>query len=195
MGLLSYGKVALLFVNRRFLEIFGYERFDDVLKTEKYAAVHPDDRERVTQINQRRMRGEPAPARYEFKGIRKDGTSVDIEASVAPITYLGDAASLLYLRDVTERKRAEEALRNSQKELQTIMDVAPVAVIWADRDGNIPYINHKFHELFGYTLEDIPTTADFRRLAYPGQRMLLRCTLTGHLSKRNNSSRGEKLSP
>jgi two-component system NtrC family sensor kinase len=58
-------------------------------------------------------------------------------------------------------------LRNSQKELQTIMDTAPVAVTWSDINGNRQYINRAFHELFGYALEDIPTTTDFRRLAFP----------------------------
>jgi PAS domain S-box-containing protein len=156
-----------LFANSKFLEIFGYDQFEDILKTEKYATVHPDDRERVTEINQRRMRGEPTPARYEFRGIKKDGTPVDIEASVAPIIYLGSSASLIYFRDITEQKRAEEALLNNQKELQTIMDAAPVAVSWSDIETKeIQYINNKFTELFGYTLEDIPTIDDWCRLAY-----------------------------
>ncbi|MBA7616138.1 Adaptive-response sensory-kinase SasA [subsurface metagenome] len=65
----------------------------------------------------------------------------------------------------TERKRAEKALRESQQELQALMDSSPVAISWADMQGNIQYINRKHHELFGYTLEEIPIVAEWQRQA------------------------------
>ena len=66
-----------------------------------------------------------------------------------------------------ERKRAEEELRENEKRLQALMDASPVGISWADMEGNIKYCNRKFSELFGYTLEDIPTVTEWRRLAYP----------------------------
>lgn len=69
--------------------------------------------------------------------------------------------------DITRRKQAEEALQEKERQLQTLMDNSPVAVTWADMKGNIQYINHKFHELFGYTLDDIPTTTVWHERAYP----------------------------
>jgi PAS domain S-box-containing protein len=68
-------------------------------------------------------------------------------------------------RAVEEKQRAEQSLRESQQELQALMDASPVAISWADLQGNIRYINHKHHELFGYTLEDIPTIAEWQRQA------------------------------
>jgi PAS domain S-box-containing protein len=47
------------------------------------------------------------------------------------------------------------------------MDALPMAISWADLNGNIEYNNRKFRELFSYTVEDIPTIAEWRRLAYP----------------------------
>lgn len=75
-------------------------------------------------------------------------------------------------RAVEEKQRTEEALRKSQQELQSLMDASPIAISWADLEGNIQYINRKHNELFGYTLEDIPTVADWQRQADqdPGQR-------------------------
>jgi PAS domain S-box-containing protein len=61
----------------------------------------------------------------------------------------------------------EEALKKSQQELQTLMDASPIGICWADMHGNIQYNNRKFHELFGYTVEDIPNIAEWRRQAYP----------------------------
>jgi PAS domain S-box-containing protein len=49
------------------------------------------------------------------------------------------------------------------------MDASPVAISWADMEGNLEYNNHKFRELFGYTVDDIPTIAAWRRLAYPDE--------------------------
>ncbi|MEJ2201126.1 MAG: diguanylate cyclase, partial [Desulfuromonadaceae bacterium] len=69
--------------------------------------------------------------------------------------------------EVEERKRTEDALRGSQTRLQVILDSFPVGIGWADADGKVRYVNRKFTELFGYALEDIPTIADWCRLAYP----------------------------
>jgi PAS domain S-box-containing protein len=64
-------------------------------------------------------------------------------------------------------KEAEEDVRRNGEKLQALMDASPMAIFWADMNGNIEYNNRKFRELFGYTVEDIPTIAEWRRLAYP----------------------------
>jgi len=71
------------------------------------------------------------------------------------------------VRDISERKRAEEALKESEQRLQALMDAAPVAITWADMEGNQRYINRRHYELFGYTLEEVPTVTEWRRRAYP----------------------------
>ena len=66
-----------------------------------------------------------------------------------------------------DRKRAEEDVRRNEEKLQALMDASPMAISWADMNGTVEYNNRKFRELFGYTVEDIPTIAEWRRLAYP----------------------------
>jgi len=75
-------------------------------------------------------------------------------------------ANEMLKREIAERKRAEEQLRENEKRLQALMDASPVGISWADIEGNIKYNNRKFRELFGYTVDDIPTIAEWRRLAY-----------------------------
>lgn len=104
-----------VYVNRQFLNMFGYERPEEVLGMTRFFTVHPDDRERVAALNLGRQRGEPVPARYEFKGIRKDGSILYVEVSATRIVYQGAPATLAYLRDVSERKQHEEERRQSQK--------------------------------------------------------------------------------
>lgn len=72
--------------------------------------------------------------------------------------------------EINERRRTEEALRNSQAQLQAILDSSPIGIGWSDVDGTVEYINQKFTELFGYTLDDIPTVEHWYLLAYPDDR-------------------------
>jgi diguanylate cyclase (GGDEF)-like protein/PAS domain S-box-containing protein len=51
-------------------------------------------------------------------------------------------------------------------QLKDILDFSPIGISWSDENGNIEYINHKFTELFGYTLEDIPTIEAWYKKAY-----------------------------
>ena len=71
--------------------------------------------------------------------------------------------------DVTERKRAEQALRESEAKLQAILDSSPVPIAWTDDSGRVEYINRKVTELFGYTLEDVPTVERWYAVAYPNE--------------------------
>jgi diguanylate cyclase (GGDEF)-like protein/PAS domain S-box-containing protein len=100
-----------IYVNRKFLEMFGYDSLHDVAGKSKYMTVHPDDRAMVIEYNGRRERGEPAPPRYEFKGIRKDGKAIFVEISVTATVYQGEPATFAYFRDISERKKMEEKLR------------------------------------------------------------------------------------
>ena len=107
-----------IYVNRKFLDMFGYDDPGEVIGTPPDYVVHPDDGEKVMGYYVRRRRGEPVPTRYEFRGLRKDGTGIHLEVSVAAVTYKGDPASLAFMRDVTERKEAEDALTRTKNELE-----------------------------------------------------------------------------
>ena len=99
-----------VYVNQRFLEMFGYESSKEIIGN-GHKEVHPDDRAMVTGYAGKRRLGEPVPSQYTFKGIRKDGSTLFIEVSVASIMFHGEPAELAYLRDITKRKEMEEKLR------------------------------------------------------------------------------------
>jgi PAS domain S-box-containing protein len=155
------------YVNRRFVEIFGYDKPEDVIGKPVFLFVHPDDRDKVITINQRRQRGEPVPSRYEYKGIKKDGKVIYIEVSATSIVYRGTPVYLVYLRDITERKVAEEALRNERNRFRTLSENAPFGIIMVDKEGVFEYINPKFKELFGYDLDEVPNGLEWFRKAFP----------------------------
>ena len=71
-------------------------------------------------------------------------------------------------RDITEYKRAEEALRESETKFRTIIEFSPVPKFLHDDAQNITFLNKAFVNLFGYTREDIPTLTDWWMKACPG---------------------------
>jgi PAS domain S-box-containing protein len=137
-----------VYVNQQFLNIFGYSSLDEIVGRERNIIVHPDCHELVTGYAKARQRGEYAPTRYEFKGIRKDGSAVDIEVSVNTILHKGEKAILAYLRDITDRRQAEEDLRESKERLfQQLIEKSPDAHLVIDESRHYVDCNQAALEL------------------------------------------------
>ena len=106
----------LLFVNQRTCELTGYSE-EELYNLDVFELVHPEDRERVREHAIKRRKGQ-APPRYEARLVRKDGTVRYGEFSVQAITYQGEYAAIGSIRDVTERKATEDALRAAKEEAE-----------------------------------------------------------------------------
>jgi PAS domain S-box-containing protein len=156
-----------VYVNRRYLEIYGYEGYEEIIGKPSSMVISSQDRDRVGTLNRQRQNGEAAPSRYAFKGLRKDGELIDIEASAVGITYGGLPASLAYLRDITERTRAEEALLTERRKFELLIERAPFGMVIAGKDGRFQYVNPRFTQLFGYSLVDIPDSSAWAQNAFP----------------------------
>lgn len=69
--------------------------------------------------------------------------------------------------DVTERKKAESALSQSEEKFRTLVEESPLGISLIDKNGYYKYINPEFIRIFGYTLEDLPTGSEWFKKAYP----------------------------
>lgn len=109
----------LRFVNKAFAEIFGFsspsEIIDHLIDIE---LVAPEDRERVTKNILNRESGAVAEMRYEFSGLRRDGSHIDLEVHGHRVEFEGKPAVTGILLDITERKRVEAALREAKAEVE-----------------------------------------------------------------------------
>jgi PAS domain S-box-containing protein len=152
------------YANKQFIKMFEFDSPEEVVGKSIKPTIHPDDIERVSDIINKRQRGEPVPSRYEFKGITKKGNIFYVEVSAANITYRGMSVYLIYLRDITERKRAEESLMKSHKELERLNKAktkavdhishelkTPLAVI----QGNIRLLKRKLEDTSPPAIESI----------------------------------------
>ena len=88
--------------------------------------IHPDDRDMVIDRHVRRMKGEELPHIYHFRIIHRDGNVRWVELNAVLINWKGKTATLNFLSDITERKRDEAALRESEniyRELSIVDDL------------------------------------------------------------------------
>ena len=114
---------VMKFVNTASLEIVGYTP-EELLGIDFLKMVTPEDREMVMKRYADRMAGKEVPSIYEIALIRKDGITVPVEVNATFINYEGRPADLVVIRDITERKRAEEELRRSNQELEHFAYIA-----------------------------------------------------------------------
>ena len=106
---------------------------------------------------------------FETRRRRKDGKILDVSLTLSAIkdregNVTGFSGAL---RDITEQKLAEAALRKSEETLRRILDQSPMATAIVAMDGTIEYINKKSIAIFGYLPEDIPTMDRWWVQAYP----------------------------
>ena len=96
----------MTFFNRRMLQLLGYEASE--LADRPFADVtHPEDRGYVMENYLRRIRGEDSPSQYEFRLVTKGGNLLFAEINVIVSEWEGEKASVCFIRDITDRKRAE----------------------------------------------------------------------------------------
>jgi len=105
---------------------------------------------------------------YEVEGYMATGEKRIGEMHGSLLRKKGKAAGVVVvLRDITERKRAEELLKKEREIFYSTLQEAPNGVVLIDKDGRYLYVNSEFTAITGYALEDIPTGKDWFLRAYP----------------------------
>ena len=92
--------------------------------------------------------------RFETRHRRKDGSLMDVEASVS---YLADQGGTIvcFMRDITERKHAEEVLRESEERFRTMANGAPIILWVTDTRGENQFVNRTYLEYFGVEFDAV----------------------------------------
>jgi len=105
------------FVNQEFADISGYS-IEEIIGTDFYRFVAPEDLEMVKDRYHRRQKGENVPNEYEFHAMRINGEKPVVNMKVGIVTYRGRAASMGILKDITEHKKVEESIKRYTRELE-----------------------------------------------------------------------------
>ena len=125
------------YFNKNYAELFGYSE-EEMKKQSIQTIVHPDDVDRVMRFHKNRILGKKAPSRYEFRGIRKDGSTLYLEVNASKLKEGNNIkGTRSYIWDITERKKAEEALQASEAFNFALFQHNPMEIIVVDYAGKI----------------------------------------------------------
>ncbi len=95
-------------------------------------------------------------AYFQFRHMRANGEIRDVEVHSGPVDFGGRRVLYSIVHDITERKRAEKALQQSEEKYRVIFDYAPVGIYQASRDGRIVTANAALARMLGYdTTEEL----------------------------------------
>ena len=127
--------------NRVLSERLGYTR-EELLAMPVAAINAPELRETIAERSAQIMR--EGSSVFETVHVRRDGVRFPVEVSARRIEFQGRPAILSVQRDISERKRTEEAMQQQATFLQQILDAIPIPIIAKDRDGRVTLANAEF---------------------------------------------------
>ena len=141
------------YVNPAATKITGYTR-DELLRMNFWEVIHQEFQELVKKRGMARQKGEKVPSRYEIKIQMKGGEERWVDYSARVTTFEQNPAVLGTAVDITERKRTEQALLESEERYRTLSEAAFEGII-ISVSGKLVMANQAFAEMFGYDSHEV----------------------------------------
>ncbi|HSE59485.1 MAG TPA: PAS domain S-box protein [Nitrospiraceae bacterium] len=148
--------LRLVYINDAFERLWGCPVAEHYRDPRHWlSVVHPNDRDRAAQAFERWMAGAPSYD-VEYRIVRPDRTERWIHDRGQRATDDRGTVTLLVgiARDITEQKKAEQALKATTQLLQTLVDASPLAIIVRDNDGKVASWNLAAEAMFGWSAEE-----------------------------------------
>ncbi len=144
---LSDGKLVI--ANRTLAEMFGYPSVDEFIAEFSFAEHYEDPAQRLQAIS--KLKHDP-DLKYELSLHKPDGSPITVQ-SAGRLHDDGEHLDFVIV-DITERKKAEDALRKSESRFRALATVSPVGIFHADTEGKVTYLNEKWCEIGDMSLEE-----------------------------------------
>jgi formate hydrogenlyase transcriptional activator len=156
--LVTDGDGIMRAANPRAEELFGYASQEligqpvEILVPKRFRASHPRHREDYNAAPRARQMG----AALNLFGVRKDGTEFPVDIMLKPISTDTGPAVVTFIRDATEQRAAQEALRQNDLRLRSIVEsISEYAIYLLDRDGHVMTWNPGAERIKGYKADEI----------------------------------------
>jgi len=139
-------------INSQVERLFGYNRQEligqsvEILVPERFRDAHPRHREAYN--SQASVR--PMGVGLQLFGRRKDGSEFPVDIMLSPVEAAEGRVVISVIRDISDRKKAEEALQRSEQQFRALFEFSPDAIIASDQEGCITEVNARVESMFGY---------------------------------------------
>lgn len=159
-GVIVFQDMRVVYTNQAVTEALGYSQAElySLTPAEIILLMHPDDRPMFQERLRMHLEGIPPADRYSIRVTHKNGELRWIEARTVPILLQGKPAQMTTAIDVTDIKRVEAELRESERTQRSILNASDALVFLADANGVIVSSNDKFGELLGLRPEAVAGT-------------------------------------
>lgn len=147
MFIFAADDLRLLAVNEAMVAKYGWSR-EELLRMTAADLRPPEERERLRSVIER-QRGYRAASGGEWRHCGKDGLCFDVEVTLSSLEYDGREARLVMVNDLTRRKQAETALRQSEEQLRMFIRYAPAAIAMLDLDMRYIAASRRWCEDYG----------------------------------------------
>jgi len=167
----------ITYLNTAFINTFGYDLTDIPTLDDWWPLAYPDEKYRawVADTWQQHLdeakRNDTAFKALELTIRCKDGSNKVVLAGASSLTHSYKGNHLVSLIDLTERKRAEEALRDSESRYRTIVETAQEGIWTIDADSNTSFVNPKMADILGYTVEEMQGRSMYDFMDEEGKRI------------------------
>lgn len=143
---------SIIVTNVQTERMFGYDRQEligqpvEILIPERFRPIHPEHRsDYFAQPHTR-----PMGVGLDLYARRKDGSEFPVDILLSPIETAEGHVVLSVVRDISEKRQSEEALRRSEQQWRSLFEFSPDAIVVSDREGKITEVNEQVETLFGY---------------------------------------------
>ena len=161
-GVIIHKDRIIVYANRTAVRMFGCTDAADLLGLSIFDVVHPAYRDIVTIRSEGALESVQMPRHEQF--LQRDGTMFDVEVVASPIIWEGSPAVQVAIRDITEQKRAQEAIAEALELNRAVLNNAPVGILIFRATGQCIAANEAASKILGGTIEQL-TAQNFHTLA------------------------------
>jgi PAS domain S-box-containing protein len=146
------GEGKTIWANPAWQNVLGYSPKTQGNPFEK---IHPDDLKKVVNAWLALKNEDKSITNLAYRYSTADGSYVFLETTARKAEILGEDFFYVAARNITERKRAEEALKQSEEKLRTIFENANDEIVLLEGNGTIVDVNRKIEDIFGYRPDEV----------------------------------------
>lgn len=183
-----------IYVNEAFCQMVGYGEHELLGPHPPYSYWPPEEEEKIRQAIQVTIQGKSPPEGFDLVFMKKGGERFPVHLLASPLTDKDGQQTgwITNVIDMTERRKMEEALRESEERFRKAFETAAIGKVIVSTDGRFLQVNPAFCKIVGYTEEEL-LTKTFKEITHPedletdleqAQKLLRKETISYHLEKR-----------